>query len=267
MAQVDVIVAIILGIFQGFVEWLPISSSGQTILAMVDILRIDSDTAFSMAFYLHFGTLFSVILKMRGEVKHILYRLPKFREDELVRFMIISTLATAAVGIPVYVILVIFIQMGGGDIITALVGAFLVVTGLIIYFSKKKMGARVVKESKLRDSVLAGCVQGFAVIPGISRSGVTVAALVANNFEHKEALRLSFLMSIPAIFGIILLEAIRCGVEDIGLVPILIGIVVAFIVGYLMIDILFKFAQKVKFDSFCMAFGAIAIIVGIILFI
>jgi len=267
MAQVDVIIAIILGIFQGLVEWLPISSSGQTLLAMVDILSIEADTALSLAFYLHFGTLCAVLLKMRKDVKHILSRLPKYREDELVRFLLISTVVTGVVGIPVYILLVIFIRLGGGEIITLFVGIFLILTGLIIYFSKKKGGTRVVKDSKLKDSILAGVVQGFAVVPGISRSGVTVAALVANDFDHSEALRISFLMSIPAILGVIILEAIRGGAENIGLLPIMAGIVAAFIVGYIMIDALIRFAQKVKFDGFCIVFGTIAVAVGIIIVI
>lgn len=267
MAEIDMIIAIVLGIFQGVVEWLPISSTGQTIIAMVEILDIDAKTAISMAYFLHFGTLFAALVKMRGEVKHILISLPKFREDPLVRFMLLSTIATAAVGIPVYILLALFIKMGGGDIITAFVGVFLILTGLIIYSSKKKSGTRILYDTLTRDSIMAGIAQGFAVIPGISRSGVTVAALVGNNFEHGEALRLSFLMSIPAILGIILLETISGSVKNIGLFPVLAGVIMAFIVGYIMIDILLRFAKNVKFDVFCITFGLIAIAVGVVFYI
>ncbi|UCF07783.1 MAG: undecaprenyl-diphosphate phosphatase [Thermoplasmata archaeon] len=267
MAEIDVIIAIILGIFQGVVEWLPISSTGQTILAMVDILDLDPDSAFSLAFFLHFGTLLAVLLKMRGDVKYILSRLPRYKEDDLVRFMLISTMASAIVGIPVYLLLVQFIKLGGGDMITTLVGVFLILTGFIIYFSKRKMGTRVVSGSDRKDSILAGIAQGFAVIPGISRSGVTVAAMVGRSFEHREALRLSLLMSIPAISGIIILETIRGGIQDLGVFPILAGVFTAFIVGYLMIDVLLRFTQKVKFDVFCIVFGAIATAVGLILLV
>ena len=74
-------------------------------------------------------------------------------------------------------------------------------------------------------------------------------------------------MSIPAILGIIVIETLRGGAQSIGTVPILMGIAAAFVVGYVMIDVLLRFAQKVKFDMFCVVFGAIAMGVGIMLFV
>ncbi|UCE38547.1 MAG: undecaprenyl-diphosphate phosphatase [Thermoplasmata archaeon] len=265
MTQVGIITAVILGIFQGFVEWLPISSSGQTILAMVDILKIDADTAFSLAFFLHFGTLLAVMLKLRGDVKYIVMRLPKYKEDKLVQFIVVSTIASTLVGLPVYIFLFNVFEGGiEGDVVTALVGFFLLLTGIIIYISKRKTGTRGIADSNAKDSLLAGLCQGFTVLPGLSRSGVTVAALVSKNFKQEEALRLSFLMSIPAIAGIMILEGIRGKVASIGVVPIVAGIIASFIIGYLMIDVLMRFAKRVKFDSFCVVFGIIAIVVGIL---
>lgn len=260
MSQIDVVIAIILGIFQGLTEWLPISSSGQTILFMVDILEINADTALSFAFYLHFGTLMAVLLKLRGDVKHVILHLPKYKEDKMVQFIIISTIATAAVGVPVYLFLRNFFEGEvGGEVITAFVGLFLIITGIIIHISKKKMGARVLKDSNARDSLLAGIGQGFTIIPGISRSGVTVAALISRNFNQEEALHLSFLMSIPATMVIVILETLTGAVESIGILPLVAGIIASFIFGYLMIDVLLRFARKVKFDVFCVVFGVVAI--------
>ncbi len=265
MAEVDIVIAVILGIFQGLVEWLPISSSGQTILAMVDFLKMDADTALSFAFYLHIGTLFAVLLRFRGDVKHILVQLPKFREDKLVQFMVISTIASLLVGLPVYILLFSLFESGiEGDIVTALVGFFLILTGIIIYISKRKTGSRNLADSNTKDSILAGICQGFAVLPGLSRSGVTVAALVTKNFKQEEALHLSFLMSIPAITGIMVIEVFRGKVVEIGVAPVIAGILASFAVGYIMIDILLRFAKRVRFDSFCVVFGIIAIAVGIL---
>jgi undecaprenyl-diphosphatase len=265
MSQVDILVAMILGIFQGGMEWLPISSTGQTILAMVDLLKIDADSALSFAFFLHFGTLMAVLLKFRGDVKHIIVNVPKYKEDKMVQFIAISTMATAAVGIPVYFFLLkLFDSQIQGETITALVGIFLIVTGIIIYLTKKKMGTRNLKDSNYKDSLLAGIGQGFTVIPGVSRSGVTVAALISKNFKQEESLHLSFLMSIPAITGIIILETLRGAVTSIGIIPIIAGVIVSFILGYLMIDILLKFAKRVKFDVFCVVFGMIAIAIAIL---
>jgi len=268
MSEIDVVIAVILGVFQGGMEWLPISSSGQTILTMIDILNIDADTAISFAFYLHFGTLIAVILKMKKDVKHIILRLPKYKEDKMVKFIILSTIATALVGIPVYMLLRDFFDRGyGGEAITAFIGLFLIITGIILHISKKKMGLKRLNDSNAMDSIFAGIGQGFAVIPGLSRSGITVAALISKNFRQEEALHLSFLMSIPATIGIIILEAIRGTMASIGIIPIVVGIVTAFIVGYIMIDVLLRFAKKVKFDVFCIVFGVLAIVIVAIIFL
>jgi undecaprenyl-diphosphatase len=265
MAEVDIVIAIILGIFQGITEWLPISSSGQTILAMVDVLKIDGKTALSLAFYLHFGTLLAVLVKLRGDVKHIVLRLPKYKEDKLVQFIIISTFATACVGIPFYLLLYEIFQEGiQGGIVTALVGLFLFLTGIFLYTTKKRMGRRTIKDSNVADSILAGISQGFAVVPGLSRSGVTLAALISKDFKQEEALHLSFLMSIPAIIGIIIIESSRGNALSIGIPAIIVGICAAFIVGYLAIDILLRFARNVRFDSFCVVLGMITIAVAFI---
>jgi undecaprenyl-diphosphatase len=263
MAQIDMLIAIILGIFQGITEWMPISSSGQTILAMVDVLKIDSESALSFAYYLHFGTLLAVLLKMRRDVKHIITRLPKVKEDKLVQFIVISTIATTAVGIPVYIFLRNVFSGGiGGEIITALIGIFLLETGVILHYTKKWRSSRVLSESNAKDSIVAGVGQGFSVIPGLSRSGITIAALVARNIKQEEALRLSFLMSIPAISGIIILEGLRGIPESLSIEIIVAGVAAAFIVGYFVIDILLRYAKRVKFDLFCVTFGMIAIFVA-----
>ncbi len=268
MSEIDVISAVLLGMFQGVTEWLPISSSGQTVIPMVNALDIDAGTALSFAFYLHFGTLMAVLLKLRGDVKHIIVRLPKYKEDKMVQFIVISTVATAIVGIPVYLFLRGALEGGaGGEIVTVLVGLFLVITGIIIYISKKKFGNRALKDSNAKDSLLAGIVQGFAVIPDISRSGVTVAALIGNRFKQEEALHLSFLMSIPATTGIIILEVTGGNIASIGVLPILAGIIASFIIGYLVIDVLLRFARKVRFDVFCVVFGVVAILVAMVVMV
>jgi undecaprenyl-diphosphatase len=265
MAEVDIVIAIILGIFQGITEWLPISSSGQTILAMVDVLKIDGKTALTLAFYLHFGTLLAVLVKLRGDVKHIIVRLPRYKEDKLVQFIIISTIATACVGIPCYLLLYELFEEGiQGGIVTALVGIFLLLTGIFLYATKTRMGKRAIQDSNTSDSILAGISQGFAVVPGLSRSGVTLAALISKDFSQEEALHLSFLMSIPATIGIIIIESFQGTILSIGIPAIIAGVFAAFIVGYLAIDILLRFARNVKFDIFCIVFGMIAIAVAII---
>ena len=106
--------------------------------------------------------------------------------------------------------------------------------------------------------LIAGAAQGFTIFPGISRSGITVAALLFRKFEQEDALKISFLMSIPAVIGANILD--MGGVESFDPLVLLAGIVSAFVTGYLTIDILMRFARSVRFDVFCIVFGIIALI-------
>lgn len=267
MAEIDVFIAVVLGIFQGVVEWLPISSSGQTILIMIDILDITPEKALSFAFYLHLGTLMAALVKYRKDVKYIAFSLPKIKEDKLVQFMLVSTLFSVIIGAPVYILLNEFFKAGyKGEVITVLVGLFLIITGIILRTSKKKFGKRAISQLKTIDMVLAGIAQGISVLPGISRSGMTVTTLVAKDFNHKDAVHLSFLMSIPGILGLMVILVIQDSIFSIGIIPIISGIVVAFIVGYLMIETVLKLTKKVRFDVFCIIFGLIALsLIGVLL--
>jgi undecaprenyl-diphosphatase len=260
MAEIDVIIAVVLGIFQGIVEWLPISSSGQTILIMIDILKITPEKALSFAFYLHLGTLIAALLKYRKDVKHVVFSLPNFKEDKLVQFMVISTLCAVAIGLPVYLLLSEFFKAGyKGEVVTVLIGIFLILTGIILRKSHKNAGNKGIKELSKLDMVLTGIAQGFSVLPGISRSGMTVTTLITRDVNHEKAVFLSFLMSIPGILGLMILLFIQDSIFSIGVIPIIAGVFVSFIVGYLMIESVIRLAKKVRFDVFCIVFGIIAL--------
>ncbi len=268
MAEINLIVAVILGIFQGFIEWLPISSSGQTIIIMVDLLDITPEKALSFAFYLHLGTLMSALLKYRKDVKHIVYSLHNIKEDKLVQFMLISTLFTAIVAVPLYLLLYEFFKAGfKGELITVLIGIFLIITGIILKVTKKKFGRKSMEQMNTKDMAFTGIAQGFAALPGISRSGMTVAMLISRDFDHEDAVHLSFLMSIPGIVGLMALLFIQDSIFSIGILPVVSGIAVAFFVGYFMIETVLRLAKKVRFDVFCIIFGLIALSLLGVLFI
>ncbi|RLI96090.1 MAG: undecaprenyl-diphosphate phosphatase [Candidatus Altiarchaeales archaeon] len=257
---------LILGILQGVTEWLPVSSSGQSMLAMIDILSIRPEIALKLAIYLHIGSLLAVIVKFR---KDIMKSLSKFKEDKLFYFVIFSTIFTGVVGIPIYMGMKSFLKLftKKGEIITIFIGIFLIITGLVLYISKRRFGTRRIKNIKIKDMVISGIAQGFTIIPGISRSGITVSVLLLLGFEQDIALKLSFLMSIPAVIGAVFIESIQGDIitfDIFDIYGIFVGIFVAFITGYMTIEGLIKFSKRVRFDTFCIIFGLLTIILTII---
>lgn len=243
------------GILQGVTEWLPISSSGQNMLALMNILNITPKDAFSLAIFLHLGTLLAAVIKFRGDI----IKLINYRDRQLFWFIFITTIFSGIVGLPAYLLLKENIDSWTGDAVTGLIGLLLVVTGLIIYLSKKKVGRKSLTGSSVVDMVVVGSLQGLTILPGISRSGVTVSALLLRGYNQKEALRLSFLMSIPVVAGAVSADILTTDVCHMGSLPVTIGVFTSFVFGYLTIDALLRIAQKIKFESFCVLFGLIAL--------
>lgn len=256
----DILQAIVLGIIQGITEWLPVSSSGQLVLSLVDFLRVEPEAAFSLAIILHIGTLLAVVVKFRNEIIDILKKLSW--NDKLTRFLIVSTIVTGIVGVPVYFLLKSLFAYGA--IANAVIGALLIVTGIILYISRKlSYGKTDIGQIGYKEMGIAGAAQGISILPGISRSGTTIAAMLLMGIKQETALTLSFLMSIPAVVGAIVLDFAGgdFAAGAFGLTEIITGIIFAFIFGYLTMDVLLKIAHKVRFDLFCVILGLTAVIV------
>jgi undecaprenyl-diphosphatase len=247
----DVLQAIFLGALQGITEWLPISSQGQVIIGALSLLGTGAENAFRYAVFLHIGTLIAASVFFRRELAGIVMA----RDKPLLKFFITALLASAVTAAPIY-----FLFRGVFNSpapLLALIGTALVFSGAIQF--KRKL-------SKPREDMghgfLTGLAQGLAVIPGISRSGVTVAALLFEDFEPEEAFRLSFLLSIPSVF---LAEVAFALIEGAEFHPALvIAIATAAIVGYASIGFLIKIAKKINFSLFCIAFGIVYILLALI---
>ncbi|KQC13005.1 MAG: hypothetical protein APR63_01565 [Desulfuromonas sp. SDB] len=249
--------AIILGVLQGITEWLPVSSEGQTMLYMLHTLRMDPDTALAYAFYLHIGSMGAVLIRFRAEVADILTNL---RADHLLtRALVIGTAATAVTGIPLY-LLVRQVSVGlSGTTFTLLIGVALIATGIVLRQTDRE-GGRPLDEIADRDMILAGFAQGCAIIPGISRSGMTIAALLARRIEAQTALTLSFLMSVPAVLGAVMLDF-----EGVSGIPPTTGaalVSAALVTGYVSMDVLIRFASRITFWIFCIALGVVSIVLA-----
>jgi len=259
----DLISAIILGILQGITEWLPISSSGQGMTTMIRFFDLSAENAFSLAIYLHLGTLLAVILRFRDDVKEIVHSIPKFREDKLVQFLLVSTTFTAIAGIPVYILMKDMFSSMHGGLVMLIIGILLIMTGLVLYASKGIASGKKLKDLTPVDMAIAGISQGFAILPGISRSGIIISALLLMRIRQEDALRLSFLMSIPAVIGANVLEVFSGSFAVFDPSILLVGIFLSFIVGYLTIDLLIRVAHIMRFDLFCIIFGLLTLALSI----
>lgn len=236
---------IILGLIQGLLEWIPVSSEGFLVLAGSGF---GFDNLIQLALWLHLGTLFSAAFYFRKD----LFRIASGKDMELRHFLINSTAATAITGIPLYSML--NSSAFNGVWILAITGIGLIFTGWIL--GKKKEHAGISKLTK-KHALRIGLLQGLAIIPGVSRSGLTVFGLAAQNYDQETALKVSFLMSIPVVLaGNVFLQVSGFGFQQ----EYLIALVVAFLIGLGTIHTLLKFSQKISFRWFCWFFGALALI-------
>jgi undecaprenyl-diphosphatase len=270
---------IIIAILQGLLEWLPISSSGTVMIVAINFFGISPEEAFSLAIWLHLGTAFAVILKFRTdfvEISKAFFPHLFGEPDEIVRkkrnWLIMATIASAITALPLYflfkVILIGAFTAFQGDIITLIISGLLIITGLILLKLKKKYGEKDLIEKNdteiKKDSTFTGLIQGISILPGISRSGITVSAILLKNYEQDSALKMSFLMSVPVVFASIIVDFIFGEGSVFGILDpltIIIVTIISFIVGYVSMEMLLKLAQKVNFGYFCIMYGIIAFLI------
>ncbi len=261
----DPVLAFLAGLLQGATEWLPVSSSGQVVL-LLEGMGVDAEDTLALAFFLHFGTLFAVLARLRGDVREVLGDLGKWREDPMVRFLLVATVVSLVVGFALVQTLEEAVEGSlGGVFLTLLVGAMLIVTGFVLRTAKGRLGDRKVEDLADGDAAVLGLVQGLAALPGISRSGMTVSALLMDRVDADEALRLSFLMSIPVTIAVVLYELVIWDIASIGVVPVTIGVGASFVFGYLTIDGLLALSRRIDWSVFCVIFGGIAVVLGVVL--
>ncbi len=250
----------ILGAVQGIVEWFPLSSSGQISLVL-EASGVEPVNAVSTALWIHCGSLLAIVIRFRedflGIARSVLRSGESQKERRTARFILIGTAFTALAGIPVYRLF--FAWFSGnpqGQAFTLMVGLLLVITGIALFLgARMKGGMRGIEEVGWKDGAIAGTAQGFAVLPGISRSGFTVAALLGRRIGTADALRLSFLLDVPAILGAMILTYDGSLVFS---VPMLAAILMAFLVSYVSMTALIGFARRIEFSRFCVLYGSLA---------
>ena len=265
---------ILLGILQGIAEFLPISSSGHLAVAQ-NLFKLD-DVPLLFDVFLHLATLFAVCLYFWRKIARLFCVLGRWiahraqpestlhPEDLLagsdkagrrtIIAVIVATIITAAIGI------LTSKKMPGLSIKSTCAG-FLVTAVLLIVSNLKrkqneeklqKEGTEPAEGISFFQSIIIGIMQGFGTLPGISRSGSTIAGALYSGVDAKAAGDFSFIISIPAILGAFLLELKDLGEvnSSIGAAPVIAGCAAAFATGYISLTFLMKVIRKGKLHWF-----------------
>ncbi|WP_123538140.1 undecaprenyl-diphosphate phosphatase [Halosimplex salinum] len=263
-----VVLALLVGLVQGVLEWLPVSSEGG--VALVVALAADESAfdATRFALFLHAGTAVAALAFYRAEAVALAADVPAWRPRDAfgvdradLTFYGVASLVSGVVGLSLYAALSEAASELAGGAFVAAVGVLLVGTGLIQRAADRwGLGARSTPDAP--DAVLVGVCQGLALLPGVSRSGTTVSALLLRGHEGERALQLSFLLSIPASLGAGLLVVLDDGVPTIPLAEALLALAVSAVVGYVTVGALVALVRRVAFWGVCVGFGALAIFGG-----
>ncbi|MDZ5810501.1 undecaprenyl-diphosphate phosphatase [Halorubrum sp. AD140] len=268
MTVSDLLIAILAGIVQGIVEWLPVSSQGNLSLVLT-LVGTEPDVALQLALFLQVGTTLSAATYYRDEISTALTAMPGWRpdaaydgENAIVSYIVIASLMTGLVGIPLYIFVVDLAGQLTGGLFIAIIGLLLIATGVLQRVSESvSMGGHT--DPTFADSILVGAVQGLAILPGISRSGMTTSAFLFRSYEPPAAFRLSFLLSIPASLGAAVLTLLSAGgLPGISPVAATVALAVSAIVGYFTIDALMRVVERVPFWAVCFGLGGLAIVGG-----
>ncbi len=248
--------AIIWGLIQGLTEFLPVSSSGHLVLIPALLDRPGPDLATNAM--LHLGTLGAVLVYYRADIAGM----AKFDRParKLITLIMIGTIPAVVLGLLLKDTIEEFVSE------PSKVAFMLIVTGVVLLATTQlRLGDRRTEDIGPLDGLLTGLAQALALVPGISRSGMTISAGLARGMERTEAARFAFLLGIPVIAGagsLEIVDVLRSG-ESIPS-TVWVGVVVAGLSGYAAIAILLRLLTRVglaPFGLYCVTFGAIAIYV------
>jgi undecaprenyl-diphosphatase len=267
--MVDWLVALAVGLVQGLLEWLPVSSEGAVALVLT-ALDADPDVATQFALFLHAGTGIAATVYYRDVLAEVLAGLPGWRLNSAfegdtadLSFFGIATGVSVVVGLAGYLALEELVSAVTGGAFVAVIGGLLVGTGVLMRTAERR--AREFRTTPgFGDAVLVGALQGVAVLPGVSRSGTTVSALLLRGHDGPNSLELSFVLSIPAAFGAGVLVVLDDGVPAIDPAGAALALAVSAVVGYLTVDALVRLVREVPFWTVCTVFGGLGVVGGLL---
>ncbi|MBQ8955584.1 MAG: undecaprenyl-diphosphate phosphatase [Lachnospiraceae bacterium] len=270
--------AIIMGIVQGLAEFLPVSSSGHLAI-MQNLLHIETDTGLLFDVLLHLGTLAAIFVVFWKDIVKLIIEFfgiiadffRRFRDPDVIvlssayrRFVLLIIVSTIPTGILGYIDRD-FVEYASGTLLVPGIG--LIITSVLLFICDRiGDGRKGIKKITYLNAFEIGMAQGVATVPGISRSGATIAACLMLGIKKETAVKYSFIMSIPAVLGAAVLEikdAAGASVEIGTVIAYIIGMIVSAIVGYFAIRFMIGVVRRKKyiyFSIYCLIVGLIAII-------
>lgn len=258
----EILEAIILGVIQGLTEFLPVSSSGHLELAKW-IMQDDAvgQESLLMTVVLHAATALATLFVFRKEVGEILKGLFAFKRNEELDFSIKIIISM----IPAVIVGLLFEEQIEAlfDKKITLVGAMLILTGLLLFLADK--AKNTIKKVGFLDAILIGVAQAVAILPGISRSGATISTSVLLGIDRTRAARFSFLMVVPLIFGKMAKDILdgEFLLSQGQMLPLIVGFIAAFICGIFACKIMIALVKKSQlkyFAFYVIAVGILAIL-------
>ena len=281
--------SVFLGILQGITEFLPVSSSGHLAIAQ-NLFHVDTEGTVLFNILLHLGTLVVVFVVFRRDIGRLIMetlgmlrdlaanaaisrsnarsgelkpyrRVVRTNYRKFALLLIVSTIPTAIIGIIAKKMI--------ADATTTLIipGIFLLVTGVLLLISDRAQHCtKIPQDVTYREALIVGIAQGFATLPGLSRSGSTISTGLLCGFDRTFAVKYSFILSIPAILGAALLELKDVAWSSISGTELGIyaaGVVCAAIVGFICIRFMMVIVLRRKFKYvafYCFAAGVLAIV-------
>lgn len=239
----ELIKTIILGIIQGFTEFLPVSSSGHLLVAR-KIFGL-SDAGLLLDTMLHLGTLLAVMAVFWRDIIEMI----KKPFSHLTLLVVVGTIPTAIIGLAFKDFFEDLARTG------VTVGWEFLATGVILWMADyiKERGTKDIEKITFFDSIVVGTLQGAAILPAISRSGLTIAGALFQRIDRRAAARFSFLLSMPAIAGAAVVQIpdlMEGGMEAIGVFPLLAGTLVSAVSGYIAVKWMLEIIQRGSLKGF-----------------
>lgn len=280
--------AILMGIIQGLTEFLPVSSSGHLALFRT-LFGVKTETGLLFDVLLHVGTLSAICLVYYKDIGKLFMEGCRIVRDAFVNMVIFfrnrlkkeseSYRRIVSNGYRKFVLLVLVSTIPTGIIgffgreavtlaseILIVPGICLIVTAILLFVADRtRDGGKLPKSATYTDAFCIGIAQGVATLPGLSRSGTTITACLLCGYQRNFAVKYSFIMSIPAILGALVLELTGIGTVSVApaeIVYYIIGMLVAAVLGYICIKLMLVIVRRKKFLFFavyCLLVGALSI--------
>ena len=270
--------AVVLGLVQGVTEFLPVSSSAHLAILQNFLGMGSMEEHLLFDVLLHLGTLGAVIISYWSDIAGLVCeglemlrlkhpkrgRKPDALKRRLLLFLVLATLP---------LVLAIFWKDTAGALFenTFFIGFMLLVTGGLLFASDRMgRGSKNERNATIGEVMMVGLSQAAATVPGLSRSGTTIAVGMLCGFERTFAVKFSFLLSIPAVLGaniLTLVDAVQAGIDTTLLPVYLVGVLTAFVSGFFAIHFLRILVQRSKFGSFsyyCWGAGLVTLILSLV---